>query len=594
MLARCCALARASEGRNAPHPLSACVLVPERGSSARVVEATHVAQGATRAEILCFTAASGSCARGTAYVNLEPTHGDVAGEFRAVDALARSGVKRVVVGLRHPLPGLRGRAIASLRAHGIEVDVFDDKCDDDDECASMRANAAAECRLVNEALLYRVATGLPLSVYKYAMTLDGRIATSTGHSSWVTGAEARERVFRERKRSDAVVVGGQTVRRDDPRLTTREADGFQPARVVLSRSLNLPEEAKLWNVAAAPTIVLTVKGRRPDFQSRLRAKGVDVVEFDDLTPLAAARYMYARGYLRCFWECGGSLAAPALSAGVFHSVMAFVAPKLIGGGADAPTPIGDLGIQAMHDALPLSGVALEVCGRDILMRGYVPNATNTGRLGEMASGRYSVRGLEFHVGESADDDERADDGTLISVEKAVASLAGNDELCHLEELPALNFFKAWDENGALSNFAPFPVRIDGVDWLTVEHYYQAQKFAGVDSKIARDAMEDIRLSESPEGAAKIGRSVQVKHPECVRSDWESAKLDVMRRALVEKLTTYEGPRSLLLNSVCADGRQRVIEKSPMDAVWGAGRDGTGRNLLGVLLQEIREELLRAK
>ncbi len=568
------------------------VAASSASASSATFEAFQLGQGGTRAEMLACDAANGAARGGTAYVNLEPVHGDCAGETRAVEALVASGVKRVVVGVAHPLPGLRGKAIAALRDHGIDVDVLESCESAGDAVSAARARAAEECRRVNEALLYRVATGLPFSVYKYAMTLDGKIATSTGHSSWVTGAEARERVFRERKRSDAVVVGGQTVRQDDPRLTSREEDGFQPARVVLSRSLNLPDEAQLWNVTVAPTIVLTVKGKRPDFQSRLRAKGVEVVEFDDLTPLAAAQYMHARGYLRCFWECGGGLAAPALSSGVFHNIMAFVAPKLVGGGKDAPTPLGDLGIQAMHDALPLSGVGLEVCGRDILMRGYVPNSSNTGRLGKMASAGYSLRGLEFHVGESSDDDERADDGTLISVEHAAASLAVDDEVCHMDELPPLSFFKAWDENGALSNFAPFPVTIDGAVWMTVEHYYQAQKFAGVDSKIARDAIEDIRRAISPEAAAKIGRSVQANHPECVRNDWDNAKLDVMRRALVEKLTNFEGPRSLLLKSVCDDGRQRVIENSPMDAIWGAGRDGTGRNLLGALLQEIREQELR--
>lgn len=590
---RCCELARECEGKSAPHPLSACV-VAERASGRVVTEARHEGQGATRAEIACANdlAARGvrleASGGGTVYVNLEPVHGEVAGETRSVEAVVAAGATRAVVGMLHPLPGLRGRAVRAMRERGIEVVVLDPAAE------GAEGEAARRCRETNEALLYRVATRLPFSVYKYAMTLDGKIATTKGHSSWVTGAEARERVFRERKRADAVVVGGETVRKDNPRLTCREESGFQPARVVLSRSLNLPEDAKLWNVrGVAPTIVCTTKGARPEFQSALRAKGVEVIEFDELTPLAAAEYMYTRGFLRCFWECGGGLAAPAMRSGVFHNVMAFVAPKLIGGGSRAPTPLGDLGLDAMHDALPLSGIHLETCGRDILVRGYVPNSQNTGRLGHMASVGFGLRGMDFDVGESADDDERADDGSLIFVEQAVASLVDDDEdndCCQMDNLPPIKFYKAWDEHGALSNFSPFPVSMDGEVWMTVEHYYQAQKFAGVETDTARQIYLDIKNADSPEAAAKIGRGAQIEYPECVRANWEDVKVQVMRRALLVKLKSHDGPRQLLLRTVCSDGRVRVIEDSPVDPVWGAGRDGTGKNLLGNLLDEIRRDL----
>ena len=584
-----CALAMSSEGASAPHPLSACAITDANGTT-RVARG-HEGQGSTRAEIACVEALvrDGVDVRGgTACVNLEPVHGEVAGETRAVEALVTAGVRRVVVGMLHPLPGLRGRAVKAMRERGIVVDVLDARA------SGLEGEVAASCRETNEALLYRVATGLPYSVYKYAMTLDGKIATDNGHSSWVTGAEARERVFRERKRADCIVVGGATVRKDNPRLTCREETGFQPARIVLSRTLNLPEDAELWRVRdVAPTIVCTTKGARPEFQKMLRSKGVEVVEFNELTPLEAAKYMHARGFLRCFWECGGGLAAPAMKSGVFHHVMAFVAPKLIGGNS-APTPLGDLGFEAMHDALPLAGVTLETVGRDILVRGYVPNSQSTGALGRIASAGHSVRGLDFHVGESADDEERADEGTLMLLEQVVASIAQEDEVCAQDELPPIKFYKAWDEHGALSNFSPFPVRIDDIEWPTVEHYYQAQKFAGVDMEVARDTYEKIKIAPSPEAAAKIGRSAQVTNPESIRTDWEDVKLEVMHRALVTKFIRHEGPRNLLLQSVCKDGRVRLIEDSPVDMIWGTGRDGSGQNLLGTLLADLREEFVSGR
>jgi diaminohydroxyphosphoribosylaminopyrimidine deaminase/5-amino-6-(5-phosphoribosylamino)uracil reductase len=120
----------------------------------------------------------------TAYLNLEPVHGVSAGESASVSALCASGVKRVVVGLLHPLPRLRGQAVAALQSAGMQVDVPDEA----DASSASTGDALLAARRVNEALLHRAATGEPFSVWKYAMTLDGKIATRTGHSAWVSGA----------------------------------------------------------------------------------------------------------------------------------------------------------------------------------------------------------------------------------------------------------------------------------------------------------------------------------------------------------------------------------------------------------------------
>ena len=260
-----------------------------------------------------------------------------------------------------------------------------------------------------QALLHRAATQRPLGIFKYAMTLDGKIATSMGHSAWVSSSISRQQVFENRARSDAVIVGGQTVRLDNPRLTTRREGGHMPMRICMSRTLDLQEvgycdtprsklqwhlqallippgllqsvhnsmscaglakseallllqvggllfylkvpddvsgvgaplyvwkcesqpvlqDANLWDVSVAPTVVMTQRGARTDFQRKLRARGVEVVEFDFLTPHAVAAYCYDRGFLQCLWECGGTLSAPAIAAGVIHKTLAFIAPKLV-------------------------------------------------------------------------------------------------------------------------------------------------------------------------------------------------------------------------------------------------------------------------
>lgn len=209
-------------------------------------------------------ARAAGAAPATAYLNLEP--GDCHGDPAAVSALLGAQVGRVVIGMRHPLPHHRGAAIAALRAAGVTVDVLGE------------APAAADPALLtatqlavwgaNEALMHRAARRRPLSTLKYAMTLDGKIATQFGHSAWVTSPPARALVFDARAKSDAVIVGGNTVRRDNPRLTTRRDHGHMPVRIVMSRSLDLPEDAALWDVSVAPTIVATQKGARTSFQTR--------------------------------------------------------------------------------------------------------------------------------------------------------------------------------------------------------------------------------------------------------------------------------------------------------------------------------------
>ena len=612
-------LSHGSDGLVQPHPRSGCVLLDSAG--AVVARTFQMGQGGVRSEVLAVREAGARADGGVAYLNLEPAHGPAVGEDAAVDALVRSRVSRVVVGILHPVAGVRGQAVAALRAAGVRVDVLGEFTSRftsaaDERAASAVAEGIARCRDANRHLLHRVATGRPFSIFKYAMTVDGKIATTSGHSAWVTGPAARQQVWAERARSDAVVVGGTTVRRDNPNLTTRRDGGHRPARIVLSRTMDLPgtEDANyglgtgdfeedadagamdakvrvrkprtnLWNTDEANTIVMTVAGARPEFQAELRALGVEVVEFDELTPGAVADYCAKRGYLQLFWECGGGLAGPALTDGVFHHVMAFVAPKIVGSsGGPAPSPVGETGLERMTDALALRGLGIRKHGRDVLITGYLPPASSTGALAETEGG-----------GANDGTDAWTEDPLEIveaAAERASRERAGTDA--------SMRFYKSWDVNGALSNFSPHPIdaplvwvgREDDTDaknmceWPTVEHFYQAQKFGGVDDPAALEAMEAIRAASSPEEAARIGRTLQRTNPRLIRPDWDECKERVMRDALRAKLTRHAAPRNLLLGSRAAG--QCVLEDSPTDAVWGVGRDGTGGNLLGRLLMELRD------
>ncbi|XP_020110715.1 riboflavin biosynthesis protein PYRR, chloroplastic isoform X1 [Ananas comosus] len=388
------------------------------------------------------------------------------------------------------------------------------------------------------------------------MTLDGKIAASSGHASWVSSKLSRSRVFELRGRSDAIVVGGNTVRRDDPRLTARHGGHHVPARIVMSQTLDLPEEANLWNVFEAYTIVATQRGARKDMQKKLAAKGVEVVEFDILNPRDVMSYCYDRGYLSILWECGGSLAAPAISSGVIHKVFAFVAPKIIGG-VNAPSPVGELGMVQMSQALDLIDVSYEQIGPDMLISGYLQPIPDLSP-----------------VIPSADETS--------SVDPTVSPYDTN----------IISFYKTWDPYGAFSNFSPHPIEMpdengDYVTWRSVEHYYQAHKFMGVDSPVAAEFVEQIQLAKSPEEAARTGRKLQREHPELVRPDWESTKIDVMYRALKCKFATYPHLQTMLLSTAGSV----LVEASPHDLFWGGGRDGEGLNYLGRLLMQLRSEIL---
>ncbi|KAL1088696.1 hypothetical protein V6Z11_D08G269200 [Gossypium hirsutum] len=531
-----------SAGFTSPHPNFGCVIVTP---SVEVVgEGYLYAQGTKPAEVLAVEAAGERCRGATAYVNMEP--GDCHGDDTAVSALVQAGITRAVIGMRHPLQHLRGNAIRALRSQGLQVDVLGE-----DMQSKLVEEARKACLLVNLPFVHRAASRVPFSVLKYAMTLDGKIAASSGHAAWISSKLSRNRVFELRGRSDAIIVGGNTVRRDNPRLTARHGGGHMPIRIVLSQSLDLPEEANLWDLSDVSTVVVTQRGARRSFQRYLASKGVEVVEFDILNPRDVMEYFHDRGYLSILWECGGTLAASAISLGVIHKVFAFVAPKIIGG-KNAPSPVGELGMVEMSQALDLIDVCFEQIGPDMLISGFlqpIPDLTPT---------------------IPSEDETFAIDPTVAPFETSI-----------------IFFYKTWDLYGAFSNFSPHPIQMpdeDGnyVTWFSVEHYYQANKFIGVSNPLAQDCIDKIKSAKSPEEAARMGRLTQRRQPHLVRSDWESVKIDVMYRALKCKFSIYPHLNSMLLSTAGSV----LVEASPHDLFWGGGRDGEGLNYLGRLLMKL--------
>lgn len=358
---RCVYLARRAAGQTRPNPPVGCVLTDAAGRT--LGEGYHRRAGTPHAEIHALTDArrNGYDVRAaTAYVSLEPCN-HYGRTPPCAKALVEAGVGRVVVGMEDPDPRTSGGGIARLREHGVRVDVGVEE---------------RLCRELCEGFVRRVDCKRPFGVLKWAMTLDGKIAAENGSSRWVTGAAARQRVHALRASVDAIVVGGRTVRKDDPHLTVRgvERDGdLSPIRVVMTRTLDLPRERALWDVSNTETVIFTasIVGNEA-FVDGLRSRGIVVNHVPDLNPDHVMAYLYDRGCLNVLWECGGALAAQAVKAGAVQKVLAFIAPKVIGG-RHAPSPLGSPALQEnMSDALLLHNRSVESFDNgDLLVSGYL-------------------------------------------------------------------------------------------------------------------------------------------------------------------------------------------------------------------------------
>lgn len=354
---RCLELAKQARGRTAPNPMVGCVIVKD---GELIGEGFHPAAGQPHAEVFAIAAVqklSGldGTQGATLYVSLEPCN-HFGRTPPCTEAIIKAGISHVVVGMVDPDPRVSGSGCDRLRQAGITVRV---------------GIAEVACQSLNEAFIYRVRHQKPFGILKYAMTLDGKIATSTGHSHWITSEPARREVHYLRAGCDAIVTGGSTVRHDNPHLTTHGIAEHSPLRVVMSRSLNLPTEANLWHVSDIQrTLVITQTDRNQNTINNLRDRGVEVLTLPELSPDRVMAVLGDRGCNAVLWECGGVLAASAIAAGSVQKVYAFIAPKLIGG-FDAPSPVGTLGYSEMTQALRLQRTKIMTVGEDLLVIGYL-------------------------------------------------------------------------------------------------------------------------------------------------------------------------------------------------------------------------------
>jgi diaminohydroxyphosphoribosylaminopyrimidine deaminase/5-amino-6-(5-phosphoribosylamino)uracil reductase len=347
-------LAERGRGYVEPNPLVGAVVVRDGEC---LGEGWHERYGQAHAEVNALNAA-GERARGaTLYVTLEPCchHGKTP---PCTDAILRAGAARVVAAMADPFPQVSGKGAEQLRATGVEVEL---------------GLGETEARRLNAPYLHLLATGRPYVTAKWAMTLDGKIATSTGDSRWISNEHSRRRVHELRGRMDGIVVGIGTALADDPLLTARPPGPRTPQRIILDSRGRLPVSSQLARTAReVPTVVVTAQGLADEATAHLRDAGCEVLALPSEGGRPRLDVLLAelgrRRFTNLLVEGGSEVLGNFLDAGAIQEVYVFIAPRLAGGTA-ALTPVGGAGVRAIADAVSLVEWQTEWVEGDLLIHG---------------------------------------------------------------------------------------------------------------------------------------------------------------------------------------------------------------------------------
>ncbi len=347
-------LAAAGQGFVEPNPMVGCVIA--RGAEI-IGEGWHRRFGGDHAEVEALRLAGSRAAGATLYVTLEPCcHAGKTPPCTA--AILAAGIRRVVAAMGDPFPQVAGGGMAALQAAGVTVEVG-------------LLDAAA--RQLNAPYLKLLRRGLPWIIAKWAMTLDGKIATRSGASRWISSPRSREMVHALRGRMDAVLVGRETALRDDPLLTARPPGPRTATRVVLDTRGALASQSRLVRSAAeAPVLVAIGSEAAAADCGRLRQCGCEVLVCPGATPAARLDALLAelgrRQMTNVLVEGGGRVLGSLLDARHIDEVHVFIAPKLVGGAA-APGPVAGQGVAELADALDLGELLVESVDGDVYLRG---------------------------------------------------------------------------------------------------------------------------------------------------------------------------------------------------------------------------------
>ena len=348
-------MAEQARGQTGINPVVGCVIVKD----GRIVGmGAHLQRGSHHAEINALQMAGSEAEGSTVYVTLEPCshHGRTP---PCSERLVTDRVRRVVVACEDPNPAVAGSGIQHLRNNGIEVRV---------------GVLEEESRANNEIFNKYITSRLPWVTLKTAMTLDGKIAARSGDSKWISGESSRELVHTLRHRHQGIMVGVETVIADNPQLTTRlSVPGLHPVRIVVDSKLRIPLDSRVVTERDARTLIITTQSASIEQMMKLNALGVDVMKCGDgpRVDLGLALSMLGEREIgSILLEGGGTLNGAMLEAGLVDKLILFMAPKIVGGGALAPSAFQFAGFDRMSDAIVIDKLQVERVGEDCCIVGY--------------------------------------------------------------------------------------------------------------------------------------------------------------------------------------------------------------------------------
>lgn len=348
---RAIVLAERGRGWTSPNPLVGAVIVKD----GRIIgEGYHEKYGELHAERNAIASLTESAEGATIYVTLEPCchYGKTP---PCTEAIIENKIARVVIGSRDPNPKVSGKGAAMLREAGIVVE---------------EDFLREECDRLNPIFFHYITTKTPYVILKYAMTADGKIATKTGASKWITGEKSRELVQQMRHNYRGIMVGIGTVLADDPMLNVRFEGGRSPVRIICDSSLRIPEDCAIAKSAHKYDTIVACASAEPGKKGRLEALGMQVLELpgaDGTVDLKALMGVLGERKIdSILLEGGGMLNDSMLRLGLVHEVKAFVAPKLFGG-AGAKTPVEGNGVELPDQAVRLSLEKVTTVGEDLLI-----------------------------------------------------------------------------------------------------------------------------------------------------------------------------------------------------------------------------------
>ena len=353
-------LAEKGRGWTSPNPMVGAVVVKD----GKVVgQGFHRKAGGPHAEIFALEEAGDDAKGATLYVTLEPCNHE-GRTPPCTEAILKSGVKTVIAGMRDPNPSVSGGGMDYLASRGIATTVG--VCED-------------ACRRLNESFIKYITTGNPFVILKCATTLDGRIATRTGDSKWITNKRSRQFVHGLRHAADAIMVGIGTVTKDNPSLTTRleKTKGSDPMRIILDTHLTISPEARLLHLSSSSdTVIISDRSVALDKRKAIEKTGAQVWAVDCLQGQidikALLKQLGKTGITSLLIEGGSRVNGSALRAGIVDKIYMFYAPKLCAGDDGVPICSGP-GVHFMKDCMEVSHVSVHRFEDDIMIEGYVKN-----------------------------------------------------------------------------------------------------------------------------------------------------------------------------------------------------------------------------